>query len=767
MANTRITQGVIKPNEDYDVRHINATGIITAQNISIGGTLTYNDVTNVDSIGVITARSGILIGAGQSIGPVSGIITYYGDGSKLSGIDATQLKGPAGNVVIQGYGTGAVHTGFSTMQNLRVTGIATFGTSSTVIDGDQNVINVGTALTLGHSQGLQFHTQNLHADGFEINNINASGIITASEFRGSGAGLSGMPVAIGTALGAAGSNLDAFFYVNKVLPVTSTVTVDPPSSSDRAYTHYTDIQVSDSADLIIAEGDDLIPDVLGLANNGTFGGGSSAGRLRVNLITDKDATGAPTVSNGLIISGVTTTSDIKVGAGATLNVYGGATFSGIVTASSFSGDGSNLTGIQVGGGTSLSFNDDVAVYFGNSNDMSLYHVGYNSNIKNITGYLRLLTDNFAVMNEAGNQTIISGNNDDGTGQQAVRLYYANSQKLITTNTGAVVSGILTATSFSGDGSALTGVSSPTANRNFIINGDMRFWQRGTTFNSQGNGQNDYTTDRFAIGHNNSHMAAVTQQDGTGAHAKFQYCARVQRDSGQSQTDQMRFHTALETKDVILLRGEVLTLSYYARKGANFSPSGSKLTQVIIYTGTNIDGDPNAFSGGHWTNATGVLDIYQPNTPTLTTNWQRFSHTTSAVSNSANSMIIEFRTTPTGTAGANDYYEITGVQLEIGSSMTAFEHRRYSDELQRCQRFYEIVRAGGGMYWGNGQYCGHGNFKVTKRNTPTVTIQTEHYDYPTSGNWTSINVTNEGFGVRNNNSGSYQIVDGTWIADAEL
>ena len=463
MANTRITQGVIKPNEDYDVRHINATGIITAQNISIGGTLTYNDVTNVDSIGVITARSGILIGAGQSIGPVSGIITYYGDGSKLSGIDATQLKGPSGNVVIQGYGTGAVHTGFSTMQNLRVTGIATFGTSSTVINGDQNIINVGTALTLGHTQGVQFHTQNLHADGFEINNINASGIITASQFSGSGASLSGLPVAIGTALGAAGSGLDSFFYVNKVLGVDSTVTIDPPSSSDRAYTHYTDIQVSDSADLIIAEGDDLIPDVLGLANNGTFGGGASTGRLRVNIITDKNASGAPTVSNGLVISGVTTTSDIKVGTGATLNVYGGATFSGIVTASSFSGDGSNLTGIQVGGGTSLSFNDDVAAYFGNSNDMSLYHVGYNSNIKNTTGYLRLLTDNFAVMNEAGNQTIISGNNDDGTGQQAVRLYYANSQKLITTNTGAVVSGILTATSFSGDGSALTGISQPFKN----------------------------------------------------------------------------------------------------------------------------------------------------------------------------------------------------------------------------------------------------------------------------------------------------------------
>ena len=338
MANTRITQGVIKPNENY------LAGIITAQNINVTGVLTYEDVTNVDSIGIITARKGIVS---------SGVVTatsFVGDGSQLTGLDATALKDPAGNIRIQAQASGAMHTGFSTMQNLRVTGIATFGTSSTVINGDQNIINVGTALTLGHSQGVQFHTQNLHADGFEINNINASGIITASEFRGSGAGLSEMPVAIGTALGAPGSNLDSFFYVNKVLPVTSTVTVDPPSSSDRAYTHYTDIQVSDSADLIIAEGDDLIPDVLGLANNGTFGGGSSTGRLRVNIITDKNASGAPTVSNGLVISGVTTTSDIKVGTGATLNVYGGATYSGIVTATTFVG---NLTGNVTGSGANL------------------------------------------------------------------------------------------------------------------------------------------------------------------------------------------------------------------------------------------------------------------------------------------------------------------------------------------------------------------------------------------------------------------------------
>ncbi len=68
-------------------------------------------------------------------------------------------------------------------------------------------------------------------------------------------------------------------------------------------------------------------------------------RIRTNVITNRMANGAPTVSNGFVISGVTTTSDIKVGTGVTLNVYGGATFSGIVTAPSFSGGVTgNVTG---------------------------------------------------------------------------------------------------------------------------------------------------------------------------------------------------------------------------------------------------------------------------------------------------------------------------------------------------------------------------------------------------------------------------------------
>ena len=288
------------------------------------------------------------------------------------------------------------------------------------------------------------------------------------------------------------------------------------------------------------------------------------------------------------------------------------------------------------------------------------------------------------------------------------------------NSSVNTSGIITATAF------VPTSQKHLTNRNRIINGSMQIWQRGTSFNSQGNGQNDYTADRWAIGHNNSHMAAVTQQDGAGADAKFAYCARVQRDSGQSQTDQMRFHTALETKEVQLLRGEVLTLSYYARKGANYSEANSKITGVRIATGENIDGDPNAYSGGHWTNSTTILT----GTPTLTTSWQRFSHTTSAVSNFANSMIIEFRHTPVGTAGANDWYEITGVQLEIGIVATPFEYLSYQENFRRCCRYYWKSEVDSSWGYGGYQYAGsyrmtEVRYPVSMRVTPTSTVSINH------------------------------------------
>ena len=65
MALTRITKGVIKPNENYDTHNINSTGIVTAVganftgDVNVGGVLTYEDLTSIDSVGIITARNGI------------------------------------------------------------------------------------------------------------------------------------------------------------------------------------------------------------------------------------------------------------------------------------------------------------------------------------------------------------------------------------------------------------------------------------------------------------------------------------------------------------------------------------------------------------------------------------------------------------------------------------------------------------------------------------------------------------------------------------
>ena len=361
MANTRITQGVIKPNEDYDTRHINSTGIVTTTgldvngnadisgSLNIGGVLTYEDVTNVDSVGIVTARAGLKVTSGEAtVGSNiklgnAGIITataFHGSGASLTGIDATALKDTGGNVKVQAQASGAVHTGISTFDTIKVgsgvtiesngqatfVGVVTFGSGSTTIDN--NVVNVGTALTLGHTQGLQFHTQNLHSQGFEINQINASGIITASSFSGDGSNLTSLPAGLGTALSSTQSSpLNKIYYTNTVLPVNSTITVDTPASASAAYTQYADISVGSGADLIISDGDDLIPDVLGLRPDGTIGGGA-LGRMRVDKLVGKDANSAVNVEKGLVVTGV-------------------------VTATSFSGDGSNLTGVS-GFATALS-----------------------------------------------------------------------------------------------------------------------------------------------------------------------------------------------------------------------------------------------------------------------------------------------------------------------------------------------------------------------------------------------------------------------------
>ena len=202
-----------------------------------------------------------------------------GDGSLLSGIDATALKDSAGNVKVQAQASGAVHTGISTFDTINVgsgvtiesngqatfVGIVTFGSGSTTIDN--NVVNVGTALTLGHTQGLQFHTQNLHSAGFEINQINASGIITASQFKGDGSELTGVS-GFATALSSDKTSVlsDIFKTHNTFnMGAGSSVTVQSDAGCGNiAFSRLSKIIVGSGSTLHIGAGTTFIMDVLSL-----------------------------------------------------------------------------------------------------------------------------------------------------------------------------------------------------------------------------------------------------------------------------------------------------------------------------------------------------------------------------------------------------------------------------------------------------------------------------------------------------------------------
>jgi hypothetical protein len=232
-----------------------------------------------------------------------------------------------------------------------------------------------------------------------------------------------------------------------------------------------------------------------------------------------------------------------------------------------------------------------------------------------------------------------------------------------------------------DSSSSTGLryqGSMAAGRNFVINGGMDIWQRAT---SKLDGANGYhTADRWLL----SSAAAQTFSRQTTSDTTnlpfIQYCMRVQRTSGSTDTSAGNISQSFETVNSIPLAGKTVTLSFYARKGANYSATSSIL-KAELFTGTGTD--QNVYTVGY----TGSVKIIDQNA-TLTTTWQRFSYTATLATNTTEIGLI-FLSTPTGTAGAADFYEITGIQLEVGSVATQFSRAggTIQGETALCQRYY--------------------------------------------------------------------------------
>ncbi len=250
--------------------------------------------------------------------------------------------------------------------------------------------------------------------------------------------------------------------------------------------------------------------------------------------------------------------------------------------------------------------------------------------------------------------------------------------------------------------------------NAIINGNFDVWQRGTSFTNPNSKITSRSADRWNTFRNGWASNITTTRQSAGL-AGSRYCMRVQRNNGDTSTALVQADYVLETQDSVPFQGQLVTVSFQARKGANYS--GGNLTLDIV-TGKGTD--------QHTLDPMTTQATLKTLACALTTSWQKFTVTIdSALATDITQLALRLYYTPSGTAGAADYVEITQVKMEKGSSATDYCPPRPTNEFDRCLRYYNITKLGLG-YWvvndigpyGYG-FC-YANFPTVMRAVPTMT-----------------------------------------------
>jgi hypothetical protein len=253
-------------------------------------------------------------------------------------------------------------------------------------------------------------------------------------------------------------------------------------------------------------------------------------------------------------------------------------------------------------------------------------------------------------------------------------------------------------------------------RQAIINGNFDVWQRGTSIALTT--ADGYTADRWYVQTATAGTdKTVSRQDGTGVNGSY-YCARVAM--VQDVDELLTFSQALESQDSIKFRGQKVTLSFYARGGAEFVADNATLVSKIV-TGKGTDQKVLAFT-------TSADAVSQNNT--LTTSWVKFTcTTTAAIASDITQIGISFAFTHAGSGVTTNYFEITQVQLCAGDVALPFQPKSFEEELRACERYFEISGGTSNLAMAiNARGCTSTTnaevvyfFRTRKRATPAVTF----------------------------------------------
>ena len=245
-----------------------------------------------------------------------------------------------------------------------------------------------------------------------------------------------------------------------------------------------------------------------------------------------------------------------------------------------------------------------------------------------------------------------------------------------------------------------------SNRNLIINGGMEVAQRGTSSTSSGY----VSLDRFYV--NQSGASTTFSQETNANPSEIGGLQKYARLNVSSSSDYCHIRQPIE--DVTKVPAGTATLSFYAKGTA---PAGG------LYAYGNQHFGSGGSSDVDWT---AVLI-----TSTLTSDWVRYTAQITVPSldgktvGAGSYFLLDIGQHSNSASTAFDL-NITGVQLEVGTEATPFEHRSFGDELARCQRYFQKWLADtasdsvctGSMISDTG-FIGEYYFSNTMRATPSL------------------------------------------------